>query len=80
MKNKYITTINELRKNIDMNKAHKLAKDNINDSIYKIGVTNYDFIYEDINYLFDTYANNYTIAICNVYIELLKNCQRNEVQ
>lgn len=79
MKEKYIATINELRKNIDMDKAHKLVKININDPIYKIGVMNYDFIYEDINYLFNTYTNNYAISICNVYIELLENCQKSEV-
>lgn len=80
MKERYITTINELRKNINMNKAHELVKININDPIYKISVANYDFIYDDINYLFDIYKSDYAMSICNIYIELLQDCQKSEVE
>lgn len=59
MKEIYITTINELRKNINMDKAHKLVKININDPIYK---------------------SDYAMSICNIYIELLKDCQKSEAK
>lgn len=69
--------IERLRKNVDLNKLHKLAKMNKNDRLYSWAFNGFDVLYQSLEELKSDYSvEHYIHDIGLAYIEILSACQK----